>query len=1126
MTQRLRFAVAVVFALLSPALLRAAVPGDCAPLPNAVRIGIPRDRGDQATTAAIREILILLYRDPCYGVQPLEIQNAYGNDYQMLEWLESGAIDGAIVTDFALWMLHQDGRFVELPQDSAGSLLAPLPRAALVAVRKGGQWTLRDEAAEYDRFLGEIWRTRDDAAARPATTLVLASHLSTTGFLEPVRRAAALFEARIDGAADADTLRTKVWNKFFAATRFTIDCTSFDECLDIAAADRSRIPDGRGMIFFPGEEALQHAKLPVTGGVARAHFVMSTQLAEKLFPPTTLGFRFEPAMKPQLEKPLADTLADPPSILRHVLEPEPMYGTRIYSFTPDESVRLLRQQQKRSDEDELALVLPGGGVKAAYQTGIIEKLYNSGQLWNATEQRSEANALAVRTVIGTSGGALLGFFASQMERGKKIDLSNILWMNRAGEPLDSGDVFAFTDLPRYLSVGTAFLVFVLLMAFFSGMRGSQLYERARTAEPSWRWRLIFIAAIFFAAPLLVRRVLGDHVEHVPVIEGIFYSLMVVMVLFVDHCIIDRGPGTYEKRPTLRHALALGICGALLIAWAVSSDAEDGFLQQDVTFGAAFALLGAFFVGAPLLMLYIGNKAGDPERRFAETAVALPVVALLCALGVPGRFPVAQFLGFLLLVAVALTVYFYTRTGQQEEENGSKKERPWWMPPLLTAATLFCTAMLCWPAHPPEHPLFSLARFGDSSLGLKFGPFFVSVGLIVLMLAVIILAYRDRRYGAEKVDEFLWALVMVLVHTGLTIIVMYGLSELPRGAIPMLEMSPSFWLALLSAATLFGLLLIYIASRPGERAVVAKVRTGLKFLAGEHHNGAYLPRRYARILVVMTFGIAWWNFVLAPAIYGNELAGRYIADAIRRFETARGARKGFTPSARFIATANLLERDGTYFFDFHPEAEKFTASTSKRDGAVWLSYPTSANTQDEKDCVKRIDVRCNDFVRDVVFASGSPFPIFAAHAITIPGSAKKQWFVDGGYSNNIPVDAAKAAEAKQVLIVHSANPLAGSGHEADPEKQRWRPGNLVMNIGRIPGFLFERSQQLDRLSRQNLFVVALAPPLELSKEWPNLAQFDRTTVRKMRTDAEAHIGNRIGLVESWGQPHFIQEQKIQ
>src|SRR4029077_14019091 len=65
-----------------------------------------------------------------------------------------------------------------------------------------------------------------------------------------------------------------------------------------------------------------------------------------------------------------------------------------------------------------------------------------------------------------------------------------------------------------------------------------------------------------------------------------------------------------------------------------------------------------------------------------------------------------------------------------------------------------------------------------------------------------------------------------------------------------------------------------------------------------------------------------------------------------------------------------------------------------------------------------------YLRDVVFASGSPYPVFPAHAV----KGEKDRLVDGGYANNVPIDAAQSVGADEVLIVESSNPL---GHESAP-----------------------------------------------------------------------------------------------
>jgi hypothetical protein len=110
-------------------------------------------------------------------------------------------------------------------------------------------------------------------------------------------------------------------------------------------------------------------------------------------------------------------------------------------------------------------------------------------------------------------------------------------------------------------------------------------------------------------------------------------------------------------------------------------------------------------------------------------------------------------------------------------------------------------------------------------------------------------------------------------------------------------------------------------------------------------------------------------------------------------------------------------------------------------------------------------------------------------------------------------------ADQVLIVDSTSPLSAASSPS-----RFLPllvGDLVRNLGRLPGFLFERSQQIDRLSRKDLLVVSLAPspPAPGEPAWPPLFDFRRQTVQRMEDTAQRDLGRRIGLVESWGRPRF-------
>lgn len=1086
MTQRLAVAVAVL--VLSVLSVNAMNAPDCGEfLPNIVVLGIPRDRGNHLTKDLALVGLHAHYYDEC--ARPLEIQLAYGSDYQMVEWLQAGSIDAAVVGDFSLWLLGPQ-QLVELTTPG-GPALRAVPRVSWRATRTNGHWQrteLRED--EYTRFLDEVY------AGRPSSTLALASHLSTTGFLDPVTRAAKHFEAKLKSERSPEKKRDEVWRTFFAATRFTLACDTPERCLDTVASDRQPLAKSARVLYFPGEDVLERLALPAGSNPAREHLVLAQHLHKQFGHVLPNDAKFAAVAEQKLDPALEAALDHP--IFRHVVEPEPLYGTRIYGFTPDESLRLLRQQQRRSNEDSLALVLPGGGVKAAYQTGIIGTLYNEGRLWNTTTEKSEDDALAVRTVIGTSGGALLGFFVSQLQRNDPTDLTRLLWM-RDGRTLDTHDVFGFTDLPQYVSIGVAFLIFCVLLAFFTGLAKSPFYQRAPTPNPSWRRRLLPIAVLFVAAPLLVRRVIGgEAIEDVPVIEGMFYSMMGMLVMFADHCIVDRGAGQHQPRSTRRHALLLLGGGIGMLALAIFATEKNGLLDQPVTFGIAFSVLGLMFIGAPLLLLRLTQRAGAMGRRLAEIGVALlAVVVVLWIFGAPqGR--AAQMAAFAVLVVLAILTYLYARS--QQTRKGA--------PLALTTLTLYATAVLCWPRN-YDHGWFSFAFRNADSLDLTLAAFLTSIGLVFALAGVALFANHDTRYSIEDVEPFFLALVVVLAHVGLTLGTIILVSWLTDGYVHSLEMTPSFWTTLFAAATIFGLLLVKFASRH------PLTRKAMVFLTGEHRNGALLPRRYARMLAVTSMGVLWWNFVIAPAIYGNRQATTYIAETIRLFHEKRGT--SFSPSARFIATANLLERDGTNYFLFHPSRDEREAASPQRDGVQWWIYPTST-ADSNVSCAEIIHSgrQCQDFVRDVVIASGSPFPIFAAHKVPVPAKGD-QWFVDGGYSNNIPVDAAKTVDAKQVLIVHSANPLEGGGHDQEAPVLSWRPGRLVMNAGRLPGFLFERSQQIDRLSRQNLFVVALAPPLDLAGTWPNLAQFDQSTVRRMLRESKRHLDDRIGIVESWGQP---------
>jgi hypothetical protein len=292
------------------------------------------------------------------------------------------------------------------------------------------------------------------------------------------------------------------------------------------------------------------------------------------------------------------------------------------------------------------------------------------------------------------------------------------------------------------------------------------------------------------------------------------------------------------------------------------------------------------------------------------------------------------------------------------------------------------------------------------------------------------------------------------------------------------------------------------------------------------------RRFARLILVAVVGLAWWNFVLAPGLYGNYAAKAYLMRVDKRFDAAydkshadRGGTSAHRLKTQLLATANALTMDGTRFVLVVP-AEQPCPSIHDPPGSgiTWYRFHASSDQEPPAE-TDAPDEDCRDLhlenpkelstLRDFVFASGSPFPIFPALRVPVTREGKLEALVDGGYSNNTPVEAAGSIGAEQVLIVNSSSPLRC--RESAPSVMARLYGPLVDNVLRLPGFLYERSQQLDRRSRARLFVLSLSP--RCRDDWPILSDFRRSTVQRMQQAAVEDLGRRIGMVESWGLPRF-------
>jgi hypothetical protein len=360
------------------------------------------------------------------------------------------------------------------------------------------------------------------------------------------------------------------------------------------------------------------------------------------------------------------------------------------------------------------------------------------------------------------------------------------------------------------------------------------------------------------------------------------------------------------------------------------------------------------------------------------------------------------------------------------------------------------------------------------------------------------------------------------------------------SLTLFELTPAFWKGLVVVSLLGACLVVrwaYVGSRRPEGTVSRMISDSLDFLCAPHPNAHLVSQRVVRLGVMAIGGLVWWNFVLAPALYGNRYAFEYLEGAEARFDDAyrrEHEASSYSLTARYLAPANALAIDGTRFVLAVPAGDDCPAVPAS-PGVVWRRFrissggegavPAVAPREEEGRWCTEISLDNKEQRKELqnyIFASGSPFPAFPPKLVRVyspdgeddDGKVVREALVDGGYSNNVPIEAASKIGARQALVIHSSSPRPA------PSGEGWLlrlGGPLVDNVPRLLGFLYERSQQGDRRSRSDLFVASLAPPP--ADDWPILTDFRSATVARMIEQAEVGLGQRIGMVESWGPPEF-------
>jgi len=919
---------------------------------------------------------------------------APGNTYQLLSWLENGSLQAAVLNAFAVDVMKSDDveRFNREYLQISTLALSNLPRFERHVV-------LNDfDGLEVENAETELFEYFDELRAGKRPTILLPSHLSpAVRYL--IRHAASWTEVR--GLDDEQR------DQFFEAL---LGSMSFGTPGELVASGRPRTTYVLTDVVTPKSgssraEARPANKLSTTAGdfvVVRKRVLLASSLMRRLIidavgeqaydkPPAPVALF---ADTPELEESLGEKLV----AFRDANYRRLQFGTilqRNFRFTIPE---LWSQFGKFDEANEapakpFALVLTGGGVKAAYQTSMVDYLYDQRRLANAsTAQAASPVTQRVNYVIGTSGGALLGLFVAGMNDKFNVDrarspansLTALLWKN-PGDGISPGDVFPRWDMMRYATLVVALVVMLLVARFMLGFFASKFRHvqrielrdldfqqaRKRGLKESWPWVVLMVAAPFAIIAAATR----NRVEHMPVITGLYYAAMSLVPIYSD--IRLKPKAAFFWRWGSMRSMWWGLAGAGLILLAYFPPA---FLQAIEIF--------------------------KPHHH--------------------GLVHMAG-LGFLIL-ALALHWYFADRDDVFEVQD--------WVP---------------------------IAN-----------GFLVVVGIIVA--------------------SYLGVLIAIWME-----------------AASLLELNMPFWLFFMGLVALLTALFIWWghAKDPGKADSWAQ-RT-VCFLFSEYESRALIgsQRRFMRLVALAASAWVFWNLLAAPALYGNKNALDYLRFAFNRYVQLaqpdvriRTDESEFKLAVPFVITATSLEKSQERYFLF----------VSGNDDVVDAALQPEAWLRVVKD-PRWVVVRQprDGELRDAAFASGSPFPVFSAHEVSLRALRAKEALIDGGFAHNRPLEAASALGAHKVLVINSS-PIESDGPGG------CLVGELTCNLPKLVPYLWERSQVEDLLSTRNMFVASIYPTAP-NGSWPGLTDFRKEVVDELVISATQDREQRIGVIESWGSPKF-------
>lgn len=565
---------------------------------------------------------------------------AYGNDYQVLDWLENGQLDAAIMSEFAAAVLDsgQVGRTTKL-YHIAKQLPFPDGELATYDIRL----TLSDQSIDSENVAAEVSAMLSLIANG---TLAMDQKIVIDSHLSPAFPVLLQYVSEQMAGAElmSDTIKHDFWNAFLETLEFRIASNSGVSKPGFASVHASLDPAAQGTILTDPGTTFQDV------------FVYDARLGDSLF-----GSRVDDGRTSFLMNEIEDWLAGSNKAIGSAgngaiadyldrnfgIHETGFRQQRFFRFNLDELWRVLHEV----DNESSALVLTGGGVKAAYQTTLIDHLYGESLLANKTdEEPANDNVVPVDYIIGTSGGALLGIFVSAIEYSTDLDLTaRIWWKPDPGRYMESYDVFPVIEMPRYFTLIVAALIltlFLFLVRRFKWGRkmtaiqtiDTSILDHGKTVQP-FQPRLIWLLFLM-TMPLVIKKVTGiEGLQHVPAITGIFYFLIALIAAYSDNRIIFNSSFSIRNLEFKDMDLVALIGGLLLITTSLVSVALNEASDDSVP------LLGTIGLASLVCCIGFSTLAIVLHRAFVKQSDHLQLVP---------RAYIGK--GFLVLVTVPVLAY--------------------------------------------------------------------------------------------------------------------------------------------------------------------------------------------------------------------------------------------------------------------------------------------------------------------------------------------------------------------------------------------------------------------------------------------------------------------------------------